>query len=187
MKRWFSAALVASGLFLGLPVETLAQGLPGFTIFGGPRRENQLSFRLDYGTSGHPRDRYRLRIPSDKMTFAVSQFSITYPDYYNGEFDIELDPEDDPDDQPVEVRVRIDGDYESVALEEIIWDEENHVVEIYPSEPVPAGNKVEIVFSNVRNPRFGGMYYFNCNVFSPGDVPLARYLGTWVLDISSGG
>jgi hypothetical protein len=187
MKRWLSAAVVAGCMFSAVPLEAVAQGLPGFTLFGGPRRENQLSFRLDYGTSGHPRDRYRLRIPSDKMTFAVSQFSISYPDYYNGEFDVELEEGEDPEDLPVEVRVRINGEYESVPLEEVIWDDENHVIEIYPSEPVPAGNKVELVFSNVRNPRFGGMYYFNCSVFSPGDVPLARYLGTWVIDIRNGG
>ncbi|PPT08983.1 hypothetical protein CKA32_003101 [Geitlerinema sp. FC II] len=186
MKRWLSAALTTGCLVLGFATELPAQQLPGFTIFGGPRRENQLGFRLDYGTSGHPRDRYRLRIPADKMSFAVSQFSIDYPDYYEGEFDIDLDPDDDPDDQPVEVRVRIDGRYESVPLQEVVWDEENHLIEIYPIEAVPAGYKVEIVFSNVRNPSFGGMYYFNCRVFSPGDVPLARYLGTWVLSISPG-
>ncbi|MGM0455661.1 MAG: DUF2808 domain-containing protein, partial [Cyanobacteriota bacterium] len=62
--------------------------------------------------------------------------------------------------------------------------QENQVIEIYPIEPIAAGNDVEIVFSNVRNPRFGGMYYFNARVFSPGDLPMARYLGTWVLNIS---
>ncbi|NMG59403.1 DUF2808 domain-containing protein [Geitlerinema sp. P-1104] len=184
MKRWLSASLIIGALAVAAPPEVTAQGLPGFTLFGGPRRENQLSFRLDYGRTGHPRDRYRLRIPADKMSFAVNQFSIDYPDYFDGQFDVNLNPDRDPDRQPVQVRVRRNRDYEVIPLEDVIWDEENHVIEIYPLEPVAAGNDIEIVFSNVRNPRFGGMYYFNARVFSPGDLPMARYLGTWVLNIS---
>jgi Protein of unknown function (DUF2808) len=182
--RILSTLAVTSCLATLLPAVSWAQGLPGLTIFGGPGRQNSLNYRLDYGTTRHPSDRYRLRVPADKMSFAASQFSIDYPDYYQGEFDVELDPEKDPDDQPVEVRVRQNGKYVSVALSEVIWDQENRVIEIYPAEPVPAGNKVEIVFSNVHNPRNGGMYYFNCRVLSPGDVPLLRYVGTWVLSIS---
>jgi hypothetical protein len=48
---------------------------------------------------------------------------------------------------------------------------------------IPAGEQVEIVLSNVRNPPSGGMYYFNARVESPGDVPLMRYIGTWVVGI----
>jgi len=70
-----------------------------------------------------------------------------------------------------------------MPLQEVVWDKENRLVEIYPQEPVPAGSKVELVFSNVKNPSFGGTYYFNCHL-SPGDVPLRRYLGTWILSIS---
>lgn len=76
------------------------------------------------------------------------------------------------------MRVRQNRDYEVIPLEEVIWDQENHVIEIYPLEPVAAGNDIEIVFSNVRNPRFGGMYYFNARVFSPGIFP---WLAIWEL------
>ncbi|MGB3239227.1 MAG: DUF2808 domain-containing protein [Geitlerinemataceae cyanobacterium] len=183
-RRILSTLAVTGCLATLVPAVSWAQGLPGLTIFGGPERANNLNYRLDYGTTRHPSDRYRLRVPADKMSFAAAQFSIDYPDYYRGEFDVELDAEKDPEDQPVEVRVRENGKYVSVALDEVIWDQENRVIEIYPTEPVPAGNKVEIVFSNVSNPRNGGMYYFNCRVLSPGDVPLLRYVGTWVLSIS---
>jgi hypothetical protein len=70
-----------------------------------------------------------------------------------------------------------------VPLSEVKWDQENHIIQIYLQEPIKAGNKVELVFSNMKNPPFGGMYKFNCQVLSPGDVPLPRYLGTWVLSI----
>ncbi len=174
MRRLLSVAAIASCLVTGISLPALAQSLPGLTIFGGPRNENQLNFRLDYGTRNH-RDRYRLRIPADKRDLAIAQLSISYPDYYDGEFD----PEE------VEVRVKKGDDYESVPIElPVMWDRENHLLEIYPIEPIPAGYKVEVVLHDVQNPRFGGMYYFNCRIQSPGDVPLLRYLGTWVINIS---
>jgi hypothetical protein len=63
------------------------------------------------------------------------------------------------------------------------WNKENHVIQIELEEPIPAGNSIEIVLSNVKNPPFGGMYYFNAQVLTPGDVPLPRYVGTWILSI----
>ena len=168
MRRLFSALVVTGCLLTALPVETVAQGMPGFTLFGGPDRANQLNYRLDSGRAG-VWDRYRLRIPARKLNLAVAQLSIFYPNYYQGRFDTDR------------VEIRVKG--ESVPLSEVIWDRENNFIEIYPTEPIPAGNKIEVVFHNVRNPRFGGMYNFNANIRTPGDVPLMRYVGTWVLSI----
>lgn len=170
MRRVLSTIAVASCLLIGFPVVISAQSLPGFTIFSGIKRENQLPFRLDFGGQPNGWDRYRLRIPSKKLNLAVSQFSISYPDYYKGKFDTDK----------IEVRIK----NKKVPLQEVVWDKENRLVDIYPQEPVPAGSKVELVFSNVKNPSFGGTYYFNCQILSPGDVPLRRYLGTWILSIS---
>ena len=164
------AAFACTAVLTGLPTISWADGLPGFTLFGGPPRENQLPFRLDYGGNPNAWDRYRLRIPAKKMKLAVAQFSISYPNYYRGEFDTK------------DIQVRVKG--KSVPLQEVTWDKENRIIQIYPVEPVPAGNLVELVFSNVKNPSFGGMFYFNCQIQSPGDVPLLRYLGTWILTIS---
>lgn len=169
MRRIF-AALACTALVAGIPTLIRAESLPGFTLFGGPPREDQLPFRLDYGGTANAWDRYRLRIPAKRMKLAVAQFSITYPNYYRGEFDTK------------NIEVRVKG--KRVPLQEQpTWDKENHIIQIYPEEPVPAGSQVEIWFSNVRNPSFGGMFYFNCQIASPGDVPLLRYLGTWILTI----
>ena len=168
MRRIFSSLLLTGMLFGGLPAVTFAQGLPGVTLFGGPERANLLNFYLQSGQAGRW-DRYKLRIPANKLNLAVGLISITYPEYYEGKFD------------PDKIEVRIEG--ESVPLEEVVWDEENHFIEIYPSEPIPAGNKLEIVLSNVKNPTFGGMFHFNANIRTPGDGPLLRYVGTWVLSI----
>ena len=160
---------MAGCLLTGLPAVTLAQSLPGLTLWGGVERKNELNYRLDFGGQADQWDRYRLKIPSNKMELGVAEFAISYPDYYKGKFDTKR----------IEVLVKD----KAVPLQEVKWDKENHIVEIYPQEPVPANSRVELVFSNVKNPNFGGTYYFNCQILSPGDVPLLRYVGTWILNI----
>ena len=170
MVRLFSALAMASCLLTGLATTGLAQGMPGLSIFSGVERVNQLNFRLDnFGRPGLT-DRYHLRIPATKMDLAVSQFAITYPESYRGTFD----------DQKVRVKVN----NKAIDLDKVVWDQDNRVIEIYPVEPVPADTRVEIILSNVRNPRFVGTHYFNALVRSPGDLPMLRYVGTWQLSIS---
>jgi hypothetical protein len=164
-----STLAIAGCLLTAIPVTTLAQG-SGLTIFSGIKPENRLSYRLDYGGRSGGWDRYRLRISAKKMKLAAAQFSVTYPDYYKGKFD------------PDEMEIRVKG--KKVPLQEVNWDKENRVIELFPQEPVPAGSPVELVFSNVKNPSFGGVYYFNCQILTPGDVPLPRYLGTWEMSIN---
>ncbi|MBD2439925.1 DUF2808 domain-containing protein [Nostoc sp. FACHB-110] len=164
------ALAVSSSLITGLTTKAVGQSLPGFTLFSGVKPEYQLPFRLDFGGQTNSKDRYRLRIPQQKMKLAVAQFAITYPNYYKGRFDT----------KSIEVRVKD----KKVPLSEVKWDKEGRVIEIFPKEPVPAGSRVELVLSNVDNPSFGGTFYFNCQVLSPGDVPLLRYLGTWILSVS---
>lgn len=170
MRRLLSTLAVTSCLLAGIPAISWAQSLPGFTLFSGVKSENQLPFRLDFGGQTNGWDRYRLKISNKKLKTAVAHFVITYPDYYKGTFDS----------KQVEVKVRD----KKIALSEVKWDKENRVIEIYPEEPVPAGSNVELVLSNVKNPASGGIFYFNCSIQSPGDVPLSRYVGTWIISIS---
>ncbi|GAB1539248.1 DUF2808 domain-containing protein [Scytonema sp. NUACC21] len=170
MRRLLSALAVASCLLVTLPAISSAEGLPGFTLFSGVKGENQLPFRLDFGGQTNGWDRYRLRIPNRKMKRAVAQIVIGYPNYFKGSFD------------PKKMEIRVRG--KEVPLSEAKWDKENQVIELFPQEPIPAGSNVEVVLSNVKNPPSGGIFYFNCSVQSPGDVPLSQYLGTWILSIS---
>lgn len=169
MKRLLGAVAVSGFVLTGFSGLTLAQSNPGFTLWGGVPRENQLSYYLDFGGRSGQWDRYRLKIPANKMELGVSQFAISYPDNYDGKFD------------PKKIEVHVKG--KRVKLSEVKWDKESKLIQIYLEEPITAGNRVELVFSNVKNPPFGGMYYFNCQVLTPGDVPLPRYLGTWILSI----
>lgn len=168
--RFVSAVAVTGCLFTGIAATTLAQSNPGLTIFSGVERGNILRYFLDYGGRADGWDRYRLRIPANKLELGVAQIDISYPDYYTGRFD------------PNRIEVRVQG--KSLPLSEVKWDQENHLIQIYLDEPIQAGNRVEIVLSNVRNPRFGGTFYFQGRVWTPGDVPLPRHIGTWILTIS---
>lgn len=170
MRRLLSTLAVTSCLLAGIPAISWAQSLPGFTLFSGVKSENQLPFRLDFGGQSNGWDRYRLKINNKKLKTAVAHFVISYPDYYKGTFDP----------KQVEVRVR----NKKIAVSEVKWDKENRVIQIYPQEAIPAGSNVELVLSNVKNPAFGGVFYFNCSIQSPGDVPLSRYVGTWIISIS---
>ncbi|MBW4655062.1 MAG: DUF2808 domain-containing protein [Kaiparowitsia implicata GSE-PSE-MK54-09C] len=169
VKRLIPAMAIAACVAIGAPLSTLAQGTPGLTIFSGVDRENLLSYRLDFNGRPHAFDRYRLNISRRKMNRAVTEFTVTYPDYYTGRFN------------PSRMEVRVNGD--SVPLDEVVWDEEAREIKLYPVEVVQPNQDVEIVFSNVRNPRIGGTYYFNALTRSSDDLPLRRYLGTWIIDI----
>ncbi|MFO5440121.1 MAG: hypothetical protein ACLBM4_16015, partial [Dolichospermum sp.] len=79
MKRLLSALAITSCLLTGLPVLTLAQSLPGLTLFSGVENKNQLPYRLDFGGQTNNTDRYILRLPAKKMKLAVAQFAISYP------------------------------------------------------------------------------------------------------------
>ncbi len=170
MRRVVSTLTIAGCLVAGLPILALSEGLPGLTLFSGVKREDQLDYHLDFDGRTNAWDRYRLRIERKRMKVAVAQFSIDYPDYYKGTFD------------PKSVELMVND--ESVPIQEVKWEKENYVIEVFPKDPVPAGSNVELIFSNVKNPSNGGMFYFNCRVLSPGDVPLLRDIGTWILTIS---
>ncbi|WP_424101951.1 DUF2808 domain-containing protein [Moorena producens] len=168
IKRLISAIALAGCVLTGLSVRSLAQSNPGLVLWSGVKRENILRYHLDFNGAPNYWDRYRLRIPKKKMELGVAQFSISYPDYYDGKFDVD------------KIEVRVDG--KSLPVSEVVWDKENYSVQIYMEEAVPANENVELVFSNVKNPD-GGTYYFVCYVLAAGDIPLPTYVGTWIVSI----
>ena len=166
------------------PMMVSAQLNSGFTFnWGdGPSGKQQLRYHLEYGTPGFMNDRYWLRL--GRQNVAINRINITYPDYYDGFFaenGIQLRTGGTSSNSLFSLR-RDPG--EVVPVAELTLDRDNRVIDIIPAEPIPAGQEVQIVISNVRNPRFGGMYYFNARIGSPGDIPLMRYVGTWILSIA---
>ena len=162
-----SATLVAGSLITG-GLTAFAQNTPGFTIFGGVQGENELRYFLDFGGRPFQYERYRLRIPSSKMETGVSEFIVAYPDSFDGIID------------PGSIELSVRG--RTVPVDAVL-DQEARRIQIVPREVVVSGSPVEIVLSNVKNPQYGGTYYFEAFANSPGDIPLSRYLGTWIIPI----
>jgi hypothetical protein len=49
---------------------------------------------------------------------------------------------------------------------------------------VPPDKSIAVVF-NVSNPVNGGMFQFNALAQAPGDIPMAGYLGSWVIELTN--
>lgn len=171
-KRFFSVLALSACLVTGVSTISLAQSNSGLTLWSGVERENILNYHLDFGGRANQQDRYRLRIPAKKMESGASKFIITYPDYYDGSFDID------------EIEVNFGNKYkQSAKVREVTWDKETQLIEIDLEEAIEPGNKVEIKLSNVQNPDFGGTYYFHCQVIGSDQFPVRLYLGTWIVSV----
>jgi hypothetical protein len=169
-KNLWVTLSVTTSLITGLPNLVVAQSNPGLTLFSGVDRQDILNYHLDFGGKTGGWDRYRLRIPGKKLTEGVSKFFITYPEYYKGTFNTDS----------IEVRVKD----KKLPIREVVWDQESRIIEIDLEEPLLESNRVEIVFSNVKNPENGGTFYFQGQILTPGQVPLRLNVGTWILSIN---
>lgn len=169
-KSWGATLAITTSLMTGLPHLVLAQSNPGLTLFSGVDRQDILNYHLDFGGKSGGWDRYRLRIPGKKLTQGVAKFFITYPEYYQGTFNTDS----------IEVRVKD----KKLPIREVVWDKESRIIEIDLEQPLLESNKVEIVFSNVKNPENGGTFYFQAQILTPGQVPLRLNIGTWIVSIN---
>lgn len=151
-------------------VATAQGGTSGLVLFG--KDVDVLSYYLDFGGQANARDRYRLRIPGKKLRGGAAKFFISYPDYFDGKFDTD------------KIEVRVEGDKDkSLPLREVIWDKESRIIQIDLEEPLKESRKVELVFSNVKNPDIG-TYYFFAQVLPATDLPIREQVGAWVLSIN---
>ncbi|MGF1604402.1 MAG: DUF2808 domain-containing protein [Thermosynechococcaceae cyanobacterium] len=178
--RRFLPVAIASTLITGVPAVTLAQTNPGFSfIWGGdgPSQKQQLGYVLEYGTPGHRHDRHRYKL--GRQSVAMDSITITFPDYFDGKFSA----------KNVSLRKAAKSKIfnfkkaEEIPIATVDYDEDSRVLQIVPESPIPAGEKAEVVISNMQNPQSGGTYFINARITSPGDVPLSRYIGTWVVSI----
>jgi len=168
-KRLIGALAISSTLLMGVPF-AIAQSNPGLTIFSGVERENILNYHLDFGGRAGNFDRYRLRMPGRKLTEGVTKLYVIYPDYYQGRFDVDR------------IEVRINN--RPLPLRDVVWDQESRIIEIELEEPLLESRALEIVMSNVYNPRNGGTFYFQGQVMTAGQIPIRLNVGTWILSIN---
>lgn len=175
----FIPIAIAGALITGVPAVTVAQTNPGFSfVWGdGPSRKQQLGYVLEYGTPGHRHDRHRYKI--GRQSVAMDSITLTFPDYFDGKFSAKnVSLRESPKGRIFNFKK---GKEIPIATRE--YDPDNGVLEIVPETPIPAGTKTEVVISNMQNPKSGGTYFVNCRITSPGDVPLSRYIGTWIVSI----
>jgi len=163
-----TATLLAIALGLGLTsaaAPSLAQSNAGFIIFG-KIRDNALDYTLDSGISNQV-DRYSLRLKPQKI--AINEILITYSAGFEGEFD------------PKSMAVEMDG--KPLPLTSSQWNRANRTVELVLKEPIPVDRMATVVLSNVRNPFFGGLFQFDARIRSITDLPILRYIGSWMIGI----
>ncbi len=167
------SALALSGCLLASVPSTLAQSGSGLTLWSGVRREYILQYHTDFGGRPNQWDRYKLRIPANKMKQGAYKFIITYPDYYDGKFDTD------------KIQVNYGDKYKkSATIAQVDWDQDNYRLSIDLEEAIEPDTKVQLKLSNVKNPDFGGTYYFHCQVLTSKGRPEPSYLGTWILSIN---
>ena len=177
------AAALAGGLALtGLP-EVKAQnsaGTPGISF----RWNNNKDFKnLYFFISNQERDtwsEYKLILKSKDRKAAIIKLDVTVPSYFDSTIN------------PKEVALKycqVGGALKSTRCNETIpatveLANDGKTLEIFPESPVPPNKAIGVVFP-VYNPG-SGMYQFNALAQAPGDVPMAGYLGSWVIEITDG-
>ena len=171
LKPFVAALTLASCTVAGVHTIAQAQGTPGLVIFGD-RDVDILNYYLDFGGIADNRDRYRLRIPKKKLVNGATQFVISYPDYFDGKFNTDK----------IEVRVNNKKD-NSLALKNVVWDEENHFIQIDLAEPLLDAKKVEVVMSGTKNPDVGTFYFYG-QVTPAVNAPVPERVGAWVISIN---
>jgi hypothetical protein len=140
-----------------------------FTLFSGVDPKDQLSYNLDFGNRSVS-DSYRLNLPGRKLSLGAAQINIVYPNYYSGIFD--------------ESQVTVMAGDRVVPLTGVKWLKDKSTLQIDLKERLQTKGDINIVLGNVRNPDSGGLFYFDCQVKSSADFPIARYAGTWILSIN---
>ena len=171
LKTFLATVALASCTVGSIHTIAKAQGGSGLVLFGN-RDVDILSYYLDFGGIADNRDRYRLRIPSKKLENGVTQFVISYPDYFDGKFNTD------------KIEVRLNGKKDnSLPLKNVFWDEENYFLQIDLAQPLVDAKKVEIVMSSVKNPDVG-TYYFYGRVVPAVNVPVPETVGAWVISIN---
>ncbi|WP_013324578.1 DUF2808 domain-containing protein [Gloeothece verrucosa] len=168
VKRLLPVLVLSGGLIASLPLFTWAGGNPGLTVFSGVDRKDILDYFLQFGGNPEEMDRYKLYIPAKRLPQGASAIFISYPDYFDGNFDTK------------KVEIRVKG--KPLPLKEVYWDKESRFLEITLDQPLAPNTKAEVVLSNVTNPRTG-TYYLICDVMASGDIPVRLYVGTWIVSI----
>lgn len=56
-------------------------------------------------------------------------------------------------------------------------------VEVFPNKIIPSDKNSYSVVMKIFNPEESGMFQLNAVAQTPGDLPISKYLGSWMIDI----
>ena len=163
----------------GAPPPVRAQGTSGLMEF---RWDNTKDYRRLYyfvtDTQRLKRSEYYLILrPKDRKT-AILKLTVTIPQH----FDTKIEAS-----QVKLCKMREGGMLSRTRCESVIpatieIAPNGKAIDIFPDTPVPDAGTIG-VYINLFNPFNIGMYQFNALAQAPGDVPMAGYLGSWLIQI----
>ncbi len=161
----------------------LAQGTPGLMEF---RWENNKDYRKLYffvtDTTRLQRSEYYLMLrPKDRKT-AILKLSISVPSHFDTEIDAKRIKLCKMSEGGMLKRTRC---LETIPAT-IEVSENGKGIDIFPETPVSDKDTIG-VYMNLFNPFNAGMYQFNALAQAPGDIPVAGYLGSWLIQIDPTG
>lgn len=159
-----------------------AQGTPGLMEF---RWDSSKDYRKLYffmsETVRQKRSEYYLILrPKDRKT-ALLKLSITVP----ASFDVKIDPKRVKLCKMKEGSMLARTRCEKIIPATIEVTPNGKTIEIFPDTPVSDKDTIG-VYMNLFNPFNAGMYQFNALGQAPGDLPIAGYLGSWLIQIDPG-
>ncbi|MBE7381767.1 MAG: DUF2808 domain-containing protein [Leptolyngbya sp. SIO1E4] len=180
IKHWLRQSLLGALAVSGLAIAgstAIAQTTEGLTIFGGIDAEHRLSYFIDYNERRSTRARYYLRIAGRKIPQEVLELQIAYPEAFeeNGGYFTNA---------TVEVREGTGRGGAAIATDEIVFNTEDNLIEIYPEDPLPANSSIVVVISSVRNPNRYGNHFFTLDVLYQGGV-IREFVGIWPLEVAA--
>lgn len=161
------------------PAPAQAQATPSLLEF---RWESSKDYKKLYffqsSTAQLDRAEYFLMLrPKDRKT-AILKLTVTVPDYFNAK----IKPE-----RVSLCRMDLGGMLGRSRCKETIpavieVNDKQTAIEVFPDQPIPTGGTYAVVMK-IFNPSNSGMYQFNALIQAPGDVPVAGYVGSWLIDI----
>ena len=176
MQRFLPRSLAAAGATSLLLLAVAATSVPvkpvraqsGFVLSGAADRDRVLRYSLDDGTA-RSRDRYKLTLPAQEV--AVAEIQVSFEQKFDGNID--------PD------RVRVEVEREEVEVDEIFWSPEFNSLEVVMADPIPAGQRMQVIMPGARNPSDTGFYRIQGRVLGTEANPIFRYVGEWIVSIDS--
>ena len=160
------------------PAAVQAQGTPSFWSSAGKtaRITEAVLLPKQHGSKGS--GWYFLMLKPKDRKSAILKLSITVPEYFNAKI------------KPSRVslcRMQLGGMLARSRCKETLpavieVNETQTAIEVFPEAPIPTGGTYAVVMK-IFNPSNSGMFQFNALAQAPGDVPVAGYLGSWLIDI----